>query len=547
MIPVLTPQSMREADRAGVEELGYTGMQLMENAARSATSIIAQMLPTGSSILVLCGTGNNGGDGFAIARMLKNTRNNYAIRVVWIGSHERMTAETAQMFTQCCEAGVDVLHAQSEQDIQSLVGGGDVNNIVSSNAPDHSIVKHDTPTHEYECIIDALCGIGGSSELRGLVVPLLRLVNALAALRIAIDIPSGLDAATGDAHESCFVADHTITMAAVKSGLFLKGAKDVCGNVRVAPIGLSDSIVQSRAFAHIVEHHDVMAMYSPRKSDTSKFDYGRVCVIAGSRDMPGAAALCANAAILCGAGMVELCSTAFHPHLLPEVLQTHLPSTDIGTIAGESTERLRVACSKADCIVIGPGIENHEQTLSVIAALIAEFGNHKTVIVDADGLRAVPCSGPVGVNVVLTPHQGELARLFQRCEAAGASVKSASVKSASVKSVSELASYLGCIVVAKGVPVRISNGSHELWNVNGNAGMATAGSGDVAAGVIAAMVCRLSTQPLLSRVAAGVYIHALAGDMAAEQYTQEGVTASRIGSLLHEALRAITAQPERAR
>jgi NAD(P)H-hydrate epimerase len=142
----------------------------------------------------------------------------------------------------------------------------------------------------------------------------------------------------------------------------------------------------------------------------------------------------------------------------------------------------------------------------------------------------------------LTPHQGELARLFQRCEAAGASVKSASVKS-----VSELASYLGCIVVAKGVPVRISNGSHELWNVNGNAGMATAGSGDVAAGVTAAMVCRLSTQPLLSRVAAGVYIHALAGDMAAEQYTQEGVTASRIGSLLHEALRAITAQPERAR
>jgi NAD(P)H-hydrate epimerase len=300
------------------------------------------------------------------------------------------------------------------------------------------------------------------------------LVNTLPALRIAIDVPSGLDAATGDAHENCFVADHTITMAAVKSGLFLKGAKDVCGNVRVAPIGLSDAIVQSRAFAHIVEHHDVMAMYSPRKSDTSKFDYGRVCVIAGSRDMPGAAALCANAAILCGAGMVELCSTAFHPHLLPEVL--------------------RMACSKADCIVIGPGIGNHEQTLSVIAALIAEFGNHKPVIVDADGLRTVPCSGPVGVNVVLTPHQGELARLFQRCEAAGASVKSASVKS-----VSELASYLGCIVVAKGVPVRISNGSHELWNVNGNAGMATAGSGDVAAGVIAAMVCRLRRNGLTYR------------------------------------------------
>lgn len=508
MIPVLTPEAMRSADRAGVDELGFTSLDLMENASRSCADIILDVLPPRSCILVLCGTGNNGGDGFAVARMLSSV---HTVRVAWIGDHHRMTPETAEEFSKCVNADVSCVHVSGEESVTPLF-------------------------HErYDGIIDALVGIGGSEELRGLAVPLLRSANACSCLRIAVDVPTGLNASTGKAHEHCFRAHHTITMAAPKSGLYLRDGKDVCGQIHVAAIGLTPEIIDSRTSVHVFEHADVQAMYTPRKSDTSKFDYGRICIIAGSRDMPGAAALSANAAIVSGAGLVEVCSTAFHAHLLPEVLQTHVPSTDAGTIGWQGYERIRKACDKAQCIVIGPGLGWHEETSRIVEMIIKEYGDTKPVIVDADGLRAVSCTEGVGSQVVLTPHAGEFARLREKCSNPAPSLSSAE----------ELAAYLRCIIVAKGVPVRITDGSRTLWNVNGNPGMATAGSGDVAAGVIATMTCRLSSAPLLERVAAGVYIHAMAGDLAAEHFTPEGVTASRIVSLLHEALPAVVHGKER--
>ncbi|MFM8473704.1 MAG: NAD(P)H-hydrate dehydratase [Candidatus Kapaibacterium sp.] len=502
MIPVLTPQAMREADAAGIKELGLSSLQLMENAARSTTDIVHRLVPSGTSVVVLCGTGNNGGDGFAMARMLCST---HAVRVAWIGDPERMTAETSHEYAACVEAGVPCVHLVSEEAIASQF------------------------LEPVACIIDALIGIGGSCHLRGLVVPLLRHVNALSCMRIAVDVPTGLDAGDGTAHEECFAAHHTITMAAPKYGHYLRAGKDVCGSLHVASIGLTDTIITSRASVFAMERQDVSAMLAPRKNDTSKFDYGRICIIAGSRDMPGAAALCANAAIRSGAGMVEVCSTVFHPHMLPEVLQTHLPSTVAGTIAREGIDRLRSSCQRADCIVIGPGAGTHAETLSVMSTIIAEFGDTKPVIVDADALRALPDAPNDGSRVIVTPHAGEFARMQAACETSGYRISTPE----------EMASYHHCLVVAKGIPVRITDGTGTIWNVNGNPGMATAGSGDVAAGVIAAMICRSSTLPMLLRVAAGVFIHAAAGDIAAVRYTQEGVTASRIISTLHLAFHDI--------
>lgn len=504
MIPVLTPQSMRDADRAGVQELGFSSIDLMENASRSCADIIHAILPDNSSILVLCGTGNNGGDGFAIARMMSV---HHQVRVGWIGDEGRMTPETTEEFARCVQSGVQCLHLSSHEQLSLLFA------------------------EPFTCIVDALIGIGGSENLRGFVTEVLIASNRARCLRVAVDVPTGLNALTGEAHEHCFAAHHTITMAAVKTGLCMRKGKDVCGRVHLATIGLTPEIVSSRTSAFIIEREDVASVFTARQSDSSKFDYGRVCVVAGSRDMPGAAALCANAAIMSGAGMVELCSTFFHAQLLPEVLQTHVAATNAGTIGSDNYERLRLSCSRAQCIVIGPGMGRHEETSEVVRKLIAEFASTIPMIIDADALSALNTTTALSPLVMLTPHAGEYRRLLEQIHY---------TRETDVD-VREFASHMGCCVVAKGVPVKMSNGTLTMWNTNGNAGMATAGSGDVLAGVIASMVCRDRELQLLQRVAAGVFIHGLAGDIAAEHFTQEGVTASRIVSMLHKAFAEILA------
>ncbi|TAE32655.1 MAG: NAD(P)H-hydrate dehydratase [Candidatus Kapaibacterium sp.] len=525
---ILSPDSMRQADAYAIHKLGIPAAILMENAARSAFQIIQRRLDefwgnrSGTrQILVLAGSGNNGGDGFVIARHFFHCPD-VRVRVAWIGAKEKMSAETLANFYALEKHGIPLQFLASEEDARAL-------------------------TLEADCIIDALIGTSGSENLRGLVLVLLeRLANEFSDefspktnLRIAIDVPTGLNALTGKAHKYCFQADCTITMAALKTGLLLNDGRRVCGELTIVPIGIPEAYIANTAQIHALELSDIRT-FLPHRSNyhqTNKRSYGQVGVIGGSAQMHGAPTLTANASIYAGAGLVRLYSPTTMPHaaLAPEIMHTPLHATEAGGISLAALPLIQKAAEVNDVLVCGMGLGTEEESLECMRRLIATLPAKTALVLDADALRALrlPNGDIINLpanahkNVICTPHHGEFARLtgLPREDIA----ENAAVLAA------EWSSRLGCTILLKNVPTIVSGvffdenevaTPHQYWNLNGNAGMATAGSGDVLAGVIAALLAQGVEG--LRAAALGAFLHAAAGDICAEQFSPEGVTASGI-------------------
>lgn len=454
---VLTPSGSKAIDAACVE-CGIDGMTLMTTAARSATDIILDRFPKGQLILIVCGQGNNGGDGFAMAHMLAPYHD---VVVVTDADPDKLSIEARA-------------HYQQSHDL-----------VTGRWTPD---AGRRTP----DVLIDALIGVGGSHELRDPVPEMLQWMNAMSAFKLAVDVPTGLNAETGDAHPDTFVADLTITMEGPKTGFFVKGGKQYTGEIEVAHIGAPEEIVVQHAVARIVEDHDIEAWLPPRSSATSKFDYGRVLVVAGSRTMRGAAALTSEAALRMGAGLVILATPSVHPLVLREVMTEVLPMHDDGTIDVAARPLIERQLERASVLAIGPGIGANDQTITMLAEIVNAVDPSIPVVIDADGLRIVPLLQRDMTNVVLTPHEFE----YQRISNAGCLMHDAL-----------------CILHKKGVPSITRVGSETYWTVNGNPGMATAGSGDVLTGMIAGLIAQGMTP--IHAAAAGAYLHAKAGDWCA--------------------------------
>ncbi|MBS1538698.1 MAG: NAD(P)H-hydrate dehydratase [Bacteroidetes bacterium] len=506
---ILTAEQAYKADVAASTTYGIHPLVLMENAARSAAQIIQEHLqkhlgnkPIASAkILILCGNGNNGGDGFAIARHLHEITN---VATAYIGSPDKMSAETKTNFNCLHLLDVPLLQLLTKEDIEFLD------------------LRH------YDCIIDALIGIGGTGTLRGIVLPLLQKVRdyqlsartSFSPLMIAIDCPTGLDVTKGIAHQFCFVADLTITFFAEKSGLYRNDGLTVCGEIIIANIGAPQVIAPEFSSIARLEKSDIREMLPYRRKIGSKFDFGRVVVIAGSLSMPGAAALCANAAISAGAGLVELYSTSFHSSVMAEVMPTALPWTTEGTLSLSNYDSLLRACKRAAVVVIGPGLGNHTETTELIAKLLKSIPPEIPIVLDADGLRALPHESKFTLRptLILTPHSGEFARMTD--------VQREKVELESAELARNFAKKHNCILLLKGTPSIITNGKFSYWNTNGNSGMATAGSGDVLAGIIGALVSQ-GINPF-EGAALGAYLHASAGDWYAKQFPKESLTASKL-------------------
>ncbi len=501
MNAILSPALMRAADADTMKYYGISSLQLMEQAAEAASHICRELIPSASTVLVLCGCGNNGGDGFAMARMLME---HARLRVVVLGAPERMTEETRINYDRCRQLGIPIEFWLAER-------------------------TSENPSLNADVLIDALMGIGGTEELRGEVLSLLTQIQRLKCLRIAVDIPSGLNAETGIAHERAFRADHCISMAARKQGMCLRQGPDLCGQIHVADIGIPAALLDVHAEIFSAGPRDVQRLWRKRSHQSSKFDYGRLCVVAGSRDMPGAAALCANAAIRSGAGVVELCSPAMHPALLPEVLQSNLRGSESGMMSKADLDKVLASCAKADALVLGCGSGASQVVKEIFNVIISEFESSKRIVVDADALRAIDATRRYSPNLVLSPHASELRHVL------GASYTGKELYSAAEK--------LGCLIVNKSRPVEVIGlPGVRYWNVFGNPGMATAGSGDVLAGVIGGSLARLSAQHdpqtiLVQEIACAVAVHAMAGDMAADLYGQEALSASHILEQLPHAWR----------
>jgi NAD(P)H-hydrate epimerase len=504
MLPVLSPEQMQKADEYAISSMGVPGIVLMENAAAQSAEIIISTLQKrgyeNPDILVLCGSGNNGGDGFAIARHLFSR--NFQVRVLWTGNELAMKPETRLNLSILQQIGVPLRAAQDEAQAYA--------------AP-----------LEADCIIDALIGTGGTAALRGIPLILLRRLREKKkrALHVAIDMPSGIDGLTGQASEFAFQADITCTMLADKLGMWLFPAHGFCGSIERIGLGIPLSAAALQAEHFMLEKQDILRLYGKRNPVSAKWDYGRVLIIAGSAPMPGAAVLCAHAALMAGAGLVELCSTMLHPALRPEIMPHILPGNDQGQVdINVSAELLLQRFEKADSIICGPGL-GRQAGKDIVELLHKYYAG--PVLLDADAIPAMGEYNALPSHWVLTPHAGEFARLT--------GMNRQNAMALPFSSAAQAAAMCGATIHFKAIPSITHNGSKGFLCVHGNPGMATAGSGDVLAGIAGALLARLK-DPLLA-MSAAAYIHACAGDHAAAKVGYESLMAGDIVDSMNLVLR----------
>mgnify|MGYP001134834505 CR=1 FL=1 len=499
---ILTPEEMRKADAEAIEKYRIPSEILMENAARSSAIYIEQIFEERNliapKIAVFCGSGNNGGDGFALVRHLFNK---FEVKIFWIGDESKMSPETRMNFESVKAIGVPIEKIETLEQLEKI-------------------------NLNYDVLIDAMIGVGGSENIRGIALDILKKLKEVQSLKIAIDSPTGLNTLNGFANPYCFEADYTITMYTYKLGLLINEGQNYSGQILVAELGSPKFIVEqiSKIFAYC--EMDIQRIIPKRKRISSKFDYGRVLIIAGSERYPGAAALAANASIKSGAGLTVLASTTFHPAVLPEVIRFPLPSTTDGSISIRSIEILRDEIERADSVAIGPGLSDNLETIQLVEQIVEEYKNKKRIVIDADALKAIEPSKKMTKKVVITPHCGELSRIIE--------MPRREIEQNSFFVAKEWAEKLNCIIHLKFVPSVTTDGEFSYLTLNGNPGMATGGSGDVLTGIIATMLAR-GIEPLQA-ASISAFIHSLAGDKYSSRYGMETLTASSLIDILPEIL-----------
>ena len=488
---VLTPEEMRKADKYAIDAIGIPSAILMENAARSASDIIYHIFEDSDidiKIIIICGSGNNGGDGFALARHLHEY---FDTVVYWYGDESKMSHETKTNFQICNNIEMEVRK---------------INDLNELNVLDF----------DCDCIIDAMIGVGGSETINGLANEILDKIKVLDMFKIALDVPTGLNSLNGKAAANCFKADYTITMYARKLGLLINDGPDFSGEIFTAELGAPSHVPEKFAKNYIYDLFDLDLLYADRERKTSKFDYGKVVIIAGSKDYPGAAALCANAAITAGAGLVELFTEVIHPALLPEIIIHTDDIADTDNYFINNFDKIVQSCEKADAVLIGPGLSS--DNVDFAKKLIHVIDPDKKLVIDADAISSIDISRTYNKNIIITPHVGELGRLIKQDRKI--------IDNDAYNQCISWANKLNLTLLLKHYPSVISDGELTFLTVNGNSGMATAGSGDVLSGFIVSLCAQGFDS--LTAASFGSYIHALCGDYYVSKYDETTLTASKL-------------------
>ncbi|SHH85779.1 NAD(P)H-hydrate epimerase [Sporobacter termitidis DSM 10068] len=507
---LLNAAQMRALDRYAIDILGVPSTLLMTNAARqvaeAALELISEPGPAaGKCAAVFCGPGNNGGDGVAAASYL--LKKGVKVRVFLTGNRDKMTADTAEMERRLNEDGAV---------LEDYAGAADVEYYVN-----HCGV-----------IVDALFGIGLNTALRGDALDAVRLINGASAPVVAADIPSGVEADTGNILGEAVGADVTVTFSLPKPGQFVEPGCTCCGSVRIADIGIPAELLdKAEADCRAVTAGEITL--PRRRPDTHKGDYGRDLIIAGSVGFTGAPVLAARAASAAGAGLVSLGvpETIYNIAAVKcdEEMPFPLPCTAEGSLGGLAVYPILDRLKKADVCLVGPGLGRSQAAREIVFAILKEAA--VPVVLDADGINAV--SGNIDIldealaPVILTPHAGEFKRLGGNAEG-GARLSEAR----------RFAVSHGCILVLKGhrTITALPDGA-VCVNTTGGPAMAKGGTGDVLAGMIAALVGQKF--PLKDAVLAAVYLHGLAGDLCQARYGEYSVTAGRIIDMLPEAIKTV--------
>lgn len=501
MRPIIAPEQMRDLDRRTIEEVGLPGIVLMELASRGVMLEIEQILGgrvAGARALVFCGGGNNGGDGFAIARRLLNA--GAEVMVYLVAERDRIKGD-----------------AKTNLDIYEKLGGSTVE--VKQNEDFNRLPFADV-------IVDALLGTGIKGGADGLVADAIEAINLHAAPVVSVDIPSGVDGSTGYAHGPAVRADITATFGEIKIGHLISPGIDFAGRISRVDIQIPPKFVMELEVPlFLVEPADVYEMLPDRGMDAHKGDAGKVLVVAGSVGMTGAAELASKATLRSGAGMVKVATAKNAQAILAgsasEVMTIPVADTAEGSIAPEAETTIDEAREWADVEVIGPGLSLNPETVHWFEEHVKDLP--LPTVIDADGLNALAQLPDALANlndkIVLTPHLGELARLTGKT--------SQEIAADRVGTVREYARKWGVTLLLKGVPTLVASPTGPVYSIlAGNPGMASAGMGDVLTGTIAGMMAQgLSAQ---DAAIAGTTIHGLAGNLAADELGSTGIVAGDV-------------------
>lgn len=507
---VVTAAEMRAMDARAAGDYMIPGIVLMENAgaavARQTESCLGSV--AGKGLCIFAGKGNNGGDGFVAARHLYNHGARVKIFVVGTGKEE-IVGDAGTNLTITEKMGIEVVYIQNERDWD----------------------KAEVALTFCDCLVDALLGTGFYGELKPDFIRAVELLNHSHKPIIAIDIPSGVEADTGQIRTVAVKALHTVTLGLYKPGLLLYPGAEHAGTVSVADIGMPPELLTDNAIKqNMITAQYVRSLLPHRPGDAHKGTAGRVLVIAGSRGLTGAAALTSLAALRTGAGLVTL-GISEHLHdimemKLTEVMTKPLSGHADGYLDSSSVDMVRELAAGANVLAIGPGLGGQASTAKAAREIIRQA--EAPLVIDADALNALAGSVDILLQsqalAVLTPHPGEMARLT--------GLTNSQVNHDRIHVARQAAGEWGCILVLKGAPTVVAFPDGEIFiNTTGNAGMATGGTGDILTGVIAALIAQgLSSH---DAAVAGVYLHGYAGDLAAGK--------GRIGLIASDLLTALPA------
>lgn len=510
---LINAEQMRSIDREAIDNFGIPSLELMEDAGEGiAVSILSDIVLDEESarFSIFCGKGNNGGDGLVIARYLYNA--GMEIEIFYLGPPDQFSDDAKVNFDKLAETEIDLYEIKSSDDLPEIL--------------------------ESDYIIDALFGTGFEGTPRGITSEIIDYINEQFQPVIAVDMPSGLDASTGKFEGDVVEADYTYTLALPKYGLYTSPGREVAGMVQVVPIGIPDEVVEKfKLYDNLIDDDLVFELLPERDPEGHKGDFGKLLLLAGSNGMTGAAVLAAKSALRAGCGLTKIAAPKtvlpIIATMFPEATGLALPDVaKKGALALRGLGEVKKVIKEHDAVIVGPGIGINHETKELVLRTILSL--EKPAVIDADGLNALV--GELQVledcpsDLILTPHPGEFQRL------SGNLIETDLFKR--IEQARKFAIEHQTILVLKGSPTVVAHINGQIWvNSSGNNGMATGGSGDVLSGIIGSLLAQ-GAEPIDAALA-GVYLHGLAGDIAALELGERSVIASDLIDFLPDAFEMI--------
>lgn len=506
---LVTAKEMKALDVQAQNDYAMPGILLMDNAAQAVAEAVHEALTAleGERVVIFCGGGNNGGDGLGAARWLQSY--GVSVRAFVVG------------------AALDAVQGDAAMELAMFTKAG---GRVEALSTEDDWVLAELAASKADVLVDALLGTGFHGELEGDVLRACELLNKSEKYILAVDVPTGVNADNGAVSENAVRADHTVTMALVKTGLLLYPGREYCGDIELADISMPVKLVEEyKSDKYRLTDEIVRELLPLRKANAHKGDAGRVVICAGSPGYTGAAALASDAAVKAGAGLVSLYTPLSSRDVLAikltEVMVHGLLERMPGILGGGAASDVASSAEAADVLAIGPGLGTSESTQEAVRTILQKITT--PVVIDADALTALAGHTEIlavmQAQKVLTPHPGEMARLT--------GLEIAEIEADRINIAKKYAEEWQAIVVLKGAPTVIGCPNGTVYvNSTGNSSLATGGSGDVLTGIIAG----LAAQEISLQEAAicGVYLHGLAAELTGIDI---GLAAGELAALLPQA------------